>query len=90
MAIAIWVSDNGTTAHYTANSDNGAVSLSYSYNAANQVLSETTQLTGQPALTVGFAYDAAGRLASTTYLGGDVVAQTYTPLCFSILWSLLV
>ena len=59
--------------------DNGAVALTYSYNAANQVLSETTQLTGQPALTVGYAYDAAGRLASTTYPGGNVVAQTYTP-----------
>ena len=59
--------------------DNGAVALTYSYNAANQVLSETTQLTGQPARTVGYAYDAAGRLASTTYPGGNVVAQTYTP-----------
>jgi YD repeat-containing protein len=37
--------------------DNGAVALTYSYNAAKQVLSETTQLTGQPARTVGYAYD---------------------------------
>ena len=59
--------------------DNGAVALTYSYNAANQVLSETTQLTSQPALTVGYAYDAAGRLASTTYPGGNVATQTYTP-----------
>jgi RHS repeat-associated protein len=59
--------------------DNGAVALTYSYNAANQVLSETSQLTGQLARTVGYAYDAAGRLASTTYPGGNVVAQTYTP-----------
>jgi RHS repeat-associated protein len=59
--------------------DNGAVVLTYTYNAANQVLSETTQLTAQPARTVGYAYDAAGRLASTTYPGGNVVAQTYTP-----------
>ena len=59
--------------------DNGAAALTYSYNAANQVLSETTQLTGQPALTVGYAYDAAGRLASTTYPGGNVATQTYTP-----------
>lgn len=59
--------------------DNGAVALTYSYNAANQVLSETTQLTGQPARTVGYAYDAAGRLASTTYPGGNVATQTYTP-----------
>jgi RHS repeat-associated protein len=59
--------------------DNGAVALTYSYNAANQVLSETSQVTGQPARTVGYAYDAAGRLASTTYPGGNVAAQTYTP-----------
>ena len=59
--------------------DNGAVALTYSYNAANQVLSETTQLTGQPAHTVGYAYDAAGRLASTTYPGGNVASQSYTP-----------
>jgi RHS repeat-associated protein len=59
--------------------DNGAVALTYSYNAANQVLSETSQLTGQLARTVGYAYDGAGRLASTTYPGGNVVAQTYTP-----------
>jgi YD repeat-containing protein len=48
-------------------------------NAANQVLSETTQLTAQPARTVGYAYDAAGRLASTTYPGGNAVTQNYTP-----------
>jgi len=59
--------------------DNGVVSLTYSYNAANQVLSETTQLTGEPARTVGYTYDAAGHLASTTYPDGNVVAQTYTP-----------
>ncbi len=59
--------------------DNGAVALTYSYNAANQVLNETTQVTGQPARKVGYAYDAAGRLASTTYPGGNVVAQSYTP-----------
>jgi YD repeat-containing protein len=28
---------------------------------------------------VGYAYDAAGRLASMTYPGGNVAAQTYTP-----------
>jgi YD repeat-containing protein len=67
--------------------DNGAVSLTYSYNAANQVLSETTQLTAQHALTVGFAYDAGGRLASTTYPGGNVVAQSSTPLFSPTLWS---
>jgi RHS repeat-associated protein len=59
--------------------DNGAVALTYSYNAANQVLSETTQVTDQPARTVDYAYDAAGRLASTTYPGGNVATQTYTP-----------
>jgi RHS repeat-associated protein len=59
--------------------DNGAVALTYSYNAANQVLSETTQLTAQPVRTVGYSYDAAGRLASTTYPGGNVATQTYTP-----------
>ena len=67
--------------------ENGAVSLTYSYNAANQVLSETTQVTGQPTRTVGYAYDAAGRLASTIYPGGNVVAQSYTPLFSPTLWS---
>jgi len=67
--------------------DNGAVSLTYSYNAANQVLRETTQLAGQPVRTVGYAHDGAGRLASTTYPGGNVVAQTYTPIFSLILWS---
>ena len=59
--------------------DNGAVALTFTYNPANQILSETTQLTGQPARTVGYAYDAGGRLAATTYPEGNVVTQTYTP-----------
>jgi RHS repeat-associated protein len=61
------------------NEDNGAVALTYTYNPANQILSETTQLSGQPARTVGYGYDAGGRLAATTYPDGNVVTQTYTP-----------
>jgi len=59
--------------------DNDSVTLTFTYNPANQILSETTQLTGQPARTVGYAYDAGGRLAATTYPEGNVVTQTYTP-----------
>lgn len=61
------------------NEDNGAVALTYTYNAANQVLSETTQVTGQPARTVGYGYDAGGRLATITYPGGNVVTHNFTP-----------
>lgn len=37
--------------------DNGSVSLTYSYNSANQIQSETTQLAGKPARTDGNAYE---------------------------------
>jgi YD repeat-containing protein len=59
--------------------DNGRVKLTYTYNPANEVLSETTHLNGQPARTVGYGYDTVGRLARTSYPGANVVRHTFTP-----------
>ncbi len=58
--------------------DNGLARLGYSYNEANQLLSETTTVTGQAARTVSCLYDADGRQVSTIYPGGSVVSTSYT------------
>ncbi|MEI6033170.1 MAG: RHS repeat domain-containing protein [Verrucomicrobiae bacterium] len=43
--------------------------ISTAYDAANQATGETTAVTGQPARTVSYSYDADGRRISTTYPG---------------------
>jgi RHS repeat-associated protein len=58
-----WVSDNGTTAHYTANSDNGYTSV--------DGISTTTDLNGNMISAPGaaYAYDAQNRITSATVNG---------------------
>ena len=58
-----WVSDNGTTAHYTANSDNGYTSVGG--------ISTETDLNGNMVSVPGgaYAYDAQNRLTSATVNG---------------------
>jgi RHS repeat-associated protein len=58
-----WVSDNGTTAHYTANSDNGYTSV--------DGISTTTDLNGNMVSMRGaaYAYDAQNRISSATVNG---------------------
>ena len=58
-----WVSDNGTTAHYTANSDNG-------YTSVDGVSTET-DLNGNMVSVPGaaYAYDAQNRISSATVNG---------------------
>ncbi len=55
--------------------NNGIASLAYTYDAANQLLSETTAVTGQPSRTVGYAYDATGNRQSVSNNG---TIQPYT------------
>jgi RHS repeat-associated protein len=58
-----WVSENGTTAHYTANSDNGYTSV--------DGISTETDLSGNMVSVFGgaYAYDAQNRLTSATVNG---------------------
>ena len=42
--------------------DNGNASLTYAWDAANQLLSETQQPAGQPARVVGYTYDVRRQL----------------------------
>jgi RHS repeat-associated protein len=58
-----WVSDNGTTAHYTANSDNGYTSV--------DGISTETDLNGNMVSVPGgaYAYDAQNRLTSAIVNG---------------------
>lgn len=58
-----WVSDNGTTAHYTANSDNGYTSV--------DGVSTQTDLNGNMVSVPGaaYAYDAQNRISSATVNG---------------------
>jgi RHS repeat-associated protein len=55
-------------------------SLSYTYDKANQLLSETSQLAGGyiGATTVSYSYDADGNRASVTYPSGHSVTYAYT------------
>jgi RHS repeat-associated protein len=59
--------------------DDGIAQLAFSYDAANQLVSETTALTGQATRTVAYTHDADGRRSTATYPGGNVVSATYTP-----------
>lgn len=61
-------------------SNNGYAESSYSYDFANQLLSETQSIAGAPAAwTVGYGYNADGLRSSMTYPGGEVVEVSYTP-----------
>jgi RHS repeat-associated protein len=61
---------------------NGLSTSSYSYNVANEMVSETQHLqgvaAGLPSYTVGYTWDLDGNKASVTYPGGSVVNLTYT------------
>jgi len=51
--------------------------VGYAHDSAGSI--KGTSLLAPLRLTVGYAYDAGGRLAATTYPEGNVVTQTYTP-----------
>jgi RHS repeat-associated protein len=54
-------------------------SLSYSYDGANQLLSETQNVSGGPApKTVAYSYDANGNRLTLGYPGGNSVSYGYT------------
>ena len=59
--------------------NNGVSALSYAYNDANQLTSETQNIAGAagPAV-VGYSYNADGTRASLTYPDGHVVSYAYT------------
>ena len=57
---------------------NSASAISFGYDAANQLASETSTLPGQPARTVGYTYDADGNRASMTTPAGSVISYAYT------------
>lgn len=60
-------------------SSNGSATTSYSYDSANQVLSETQATAGAPAAwTVSYTYNADGLRQSLSYPSGEVVDTTYT------------
>ncbi len=52
--------------------------LSYSYDSANQLASETQAVFGQAACTVGYTYNEDGDRASLSYPGGSAIGYTYT------------
>jgi RHS repeat-associated protein len=58
--------------------ENGLARLDYRYDAAGQLLAETSTVTGQPARTVAFAYDVDGRETAASYPGGSVVGTDHT------------
>lgn len=60
--------------------NNGVSALSYTYNDANQLTSETQNITGGsgPAV-VGYSYNADGTRASLAYPDGHVISYGYTP-----------
>ena len=57
---------------------NSASAISFGYDAANQLASETTTLPGQPARTVGYTYDTDGNRTTITTPAGSVINYTYT------------
>jgi RHS repeat-associated protein len=59
--------------------NNGVSALSYTYNDANQLTSETQNITGAagPAV-VGYSYSADGTRATMTYPDGQVLSYAYT------------
>jgi len=60
-------------------SSNGNTATSYSFDAANQLLTETQATAGAPAAwTLTYAHNADGLRQSVTYPAGDVIATTYT------------
>lgn len=58
-------------------SNNSVSAISYTYNAANEMLTETTVVGGQ-SRTLTYAYTIDGNRASVTYPGGNVVTYDYT------------
>ena len=59
--------------------DNGQSKLTYTYNKANELLSETQQINGQPAaLTVQYTYDIDGNREKLTYPDGTLLNYNYS------------
>lgn len=60
--------------------DNGSSILSYTYDAANQMLAETQNIIGAPlgAKTFNYTYDADGNRATLAYPDGKEIAYHYT------------
>ena len=52
--------------------------ITYTYDFANQLLSETQNVSGLGAKTVSYTYDLDGNRATLTYPGGKVTSYTYT------------
>ncbi len=59
-------------------SNNGVSSITYQYNAANELLSELTQVAGGQPRAVAYTYTVDGNRASVTYPDGSVVSYGYT------------
>jgi YD repeat-containing protein len=57
--------------------NNGAVSLSYSYDAANQLLRETQSVTGQTPHTLSYSYDLDGNRTGVQYPSGSQLGLGY-------------
>lgn len=57
---------------------NSVSALSYAYDDANQLLSETQTVAGQPARTVQYTYDADGLRSSMTQPNGAVIGYAWT------------
>ncbi len=58
-------------------SNNGVSAISYSYNVANELLSESTTVSGQTR-TLTYSYTVDGNRASVIYPGGNVISYDYT------------
>jgi YD repeat-containing protein len=58
--------------------DNGVSALTYTYDDANQLLSETSIVGQAPSLAVVYSYDADGNRASMTYPDSTMVNYDYT------------
>jgi YD repeat-containing protein len=57
----------------------GVSVLTYTYDAANQLLSETQAMTGAGAArTVSYTYDVDGNRGSLTYPSGSEISYSYT------------
>jgi RHS repeat-associated protein len=58
--------------------NNGVSSLSYAYDATNQLLSETSAVAPTAPKTIGYTYDSDGNRASLTYPAGNTATYAYT------------
>lgn len=57
---------------------NGASTLTYSYNVANELLNEVQAIPGAAARTVSYSYTPDGIMETITYPGGNAVRYNFT------------